>query len=71
MSPEDFKAWQGIFRDLVITFLATFMLVYETVFIPNPNAYVIGAGLTLLGIPPALRLDKFRKKTNGENEEDG
>ncbi len=62
MDPNVLKAWQGIFRDVVITILATFMLSYETVFVGNPNAYIIGAGLTLLGIPPALRLDKLRKK---------
>lgn len=53
------REWVKIFRDLVITFTAAFMLIYETVEIASPNPIVIGAGLTLLGIPPALRLDAF------------
>lgn len=61
MTPEALKAWQGIFRDVVITLVAAFMLVFETVFAAAPNAYILGAGLTLLGIPPALRLDRSRK----------
>ena len=66
MTPEAVRQWQSIFRDVVITLLAAFMLIFETVFRDSPNAYVIGAGLTLLGIPPALRLDRARsRKDNG------
>jgi hypothetical protein len=32
LDPDALKAWQSIFRDVVITILASFMLVYETVF---------------------------------------
>lgn len=66
MTPEAAKQWQLIFRDVLITILATFMLVYETVFVRDPNAYIIGAGLTLLGIPPALRADTWRRKGEGQ-----
>jgi hypothetical protein len=66
VTPEAAKAWQAIFRDTVITVLAAFMLIYETVVAKDPNAYVIGAGLTLLGIPPALRLDTWRRKPEAE-----
>lgn len=62
MTPDDVRAWQSIFRDIVITVLAAFMLVFETVFAVDPNVYVIGAGLTLLGLPPALRLDTWRRR---------
>ena len=64
MTPEALRQWQAIFRDTVITVLAAFMLVFETVFADSPNAYIIGAGLTLLGIPPALRLDTWRRKAD-------
>ena len=64
MTPEGARQWQAIFRDFVITALATFMLVYETVFVREPNAYIIGAALTLVGIPPALRLDSWRRKAD-------
>lgn len=57
-SPRVVREWVRIFRDIAIVFVATFMLIFETVFAPSPNVYVIGAGLTLLGIPPALRLDE-------------
>jgi hypothetical protein len=62
VTPDQVRAWQAIFRDVVITVLAAFMLTYETVGTDSPNVYVIGAGLTLLGIPPALRLDSMRRK---------
>lgn len=65
MDPDALKAWQSIFRDVVITLVAAFMLVYETVVAPAPNPYLIGAGLTLLGIPPALRIDRSRKNGDG------
>lgn len=64
MTPERLSAWQTIFRDTVITILAAFMLVYETVVAAEPNAYLIGAGITLLGVPAALRLDSFRRKAD-------
>ncbi len=60
-------AWMRIVRDTVIVVVGTFMLVYETVFIQNPNAYVIGAGLVALGLPPALRLDM---RTSGRRTSD-
>lgn len=66
MTPERVGAWQAIFRDVVITILAAFMLVFETVFAAVPNAYIIGAGITLLGVPAALRLDSFRRKADRE-----
>lgn len=65
MTPEALRQWQAIFRDLVIVVLAAFMLVYETVVAREPNAYIVGAGLTLLGIPPALRADSWRRKGEG------
>jgi hypothetical protein len=50
-------SWLRILRDTLIVVVGTFMLVFETVFVPAPNAYVIAAGLVALGLPPALRLD--------------
>lgn len=70
MTPQQWRTWQGIFRDVTITLVAAFMLVYETVVATDPNAYVLGAGLTLLGIPPALRLDR-RRGRNGDDPYDG
>lgn len=64
MTPERFSAWQTIVRDTVVTILAAFMLVFETVYAAEPNAYLIGAGITLLGVPAALRLDSFRRKAD-------
>lgn len=60
------RAWQGIFRDALMTVLAAFMLIFETVFADIPNPVIIGAGLTLLGIPAALRLDSLRRKDADE-----
>jgi hypothetical protein len=71
VDPDVLRAWQTIFRDFVIVLLAAFMLIYETVWV-TPNAYIVGAGLTLLGIPPALRLDRRRrdKKHGGDDDDD-
>lgn len=71
VDPDALKAWQSIFRDIVITLVAAFMLIYETVFIQQPNPYVIGAGLTLLGVPPALRLDRLRRRGGDGDPYDG
>ena len=67
MTPEVFSAWVPIIRDIVIVVVASFILIYEVVFKQEPNPYAIGAGLTLLGVPPALRLDR-RRKSNGDDD---
>ncbi len=69
MDPDAVAAWQAILRDLLIVLLGIFMLVYETVFVV-PNAYIVGAGLTLLGVPPALRLDRRRRDKKRDGEDD-
>lgn len=65
-NPEVFKAWQRIIRDTVITILGTFMLVWQTVFVLTPQPLLVGAGLFLLGVPPALRLDDLIRKRKDE-----
>lgn len=67
MNMHTWDAWMRIVRDTVIVVVGTFMLVFETVFVPSPNAYVIGAGLVALGLPPALRLDM---RTSGRRRGD-
>jgi hypothetical protein len=59
-------SWIARARDIAIVSVGTFMLIYETVFVINPNAYLIGAGLAALGLPPALRLDL---RTRGDRRE--
>ena len=63
MDLDEWDAWLRIARDTLIVAVGTFMLVFETVFAHNPNAYLIGGGLAALGLPPALRLDL---RTSGE-----
>lgn len=70
MTPAQIRAWQTIFRDVVITLVASFMLLYETIAVQSPNALVIGGGLTLLGIPPFLRLDAHRRSSGNGNGDD-
>jgi hypothetical protein len=62
VDPEEARAWARIFRDFTIVVVGAFMLVYETVVAAEPNAYLIGAGLAALGLPPAFRLDEHRSK---------
>ena len=66
VDPNVARQWVRIFRDVAITTVAAFMLIYETVVVKAPNVYIVGAGLTLLGIPPALRLDYFLRGGEGE-----
>lgn len=70
MTAEQWRVWQTIFRDVTITLVAAFMLIFETVVSHDPNAYIVGAGLTLLGIPPALRLDR-KRRDHDEDPYDG
>jgi hypothetical protein len=55
--------------------MATFMLLYETVFARTPNVEIIGAALALFGLPPVLRLDlrgtaSRRSPRRDEDEDD-
>jgi hypothetical protein len=67
LNPDAVNAWLTILRDIVITLVAAFMLIYDTVVKTTPNPYIIGGGLTLLGVPPALRLDRLRRTKNGDS----
>lgn len=68
MNPDTVKAWQPVLRDFVIVAVAAFILLHETVVSGNPNAYLIGAGLALLGAPVAIRADALKRKTNGDSD---
>lgn len=67
MDLETLRAWQRIFRDFVIVLIGAFILVYETVAAKAPNPYLIGAGLTTLGVPPLLRLNIAKEKQREED----
>ncbi len=64
-TPDEYRIWIGITRDAALVLVGIFMLVYETVLVHAPNPYIIGAGLTALGLPSALRLD-LRKRADGD-----
>lgn len=68
---EDLSQWVTIFRDVVIVLLATFLMVFAVVKIHDPTALglVLGAGATMLGVPPFLRVRESAKQTN-DSEED-
>jgi len=71
---DTWDAWVRIARDSLIVLVGTFMLVYETVFAAEPNAYLIGAGLAALGLPPALRMDlrtSAERRMKGRRDEEG
>lgn len=55
--PDEYRIWIGITRDAILVAIGAFILIYQTVLAPNPNPYLIGAGLTALGLPSAIRLD--------------
>ncbi|OQZ07272.1 MAG: hypothetical protein B6D36_00740 [Planctomycetes bacterium UTPLA1] len=61
MTPSAFRAWQRIFRDVLITVIGGFILIHETLTSDDPNPYLIAAALAAFGLPPALRLDQRRR----------
>lgn len=63
MSEDQARAWVRILRDIALASCGAFILIYETVGVQSPNPYLLAAGLTALGLPPAFRLDG---KKNGE-----
>lgn len=70
MTPEVVREWVKIGVSIVSASVGVFMLVHETIAAHGePNLSLIGAGLALLGIPPALHFDGRRRKA-GEVEED-
>lgn len=69
MKPEEIEQWQGIVRDFVILTLAAFDLTWQIVAASQPNPYLIGAGLTLLGMPPMFRADIRRRRNRREDDD--
>jgi hypothetical protein len=67
MKPATARAWTRIVRDIATVAVGVGMLGHETLS-DTPNAYVIGAGLAALGLPPALRLDFKRKPPDDEDD---
>jgi hypothetical protein len=67
---DEWAIWRDIVRDALLFVLGGFMLVFETVFAANPNAYLIGGGLAALGLPPALRLDLRTSAARRRQDED-
>lgn len=68
MNLDEWNSWVRILRDTTIVLVGAFMLIYETVFVANPNAYVIGGGLAALGIPATLRADLSRGNRDGDKK---
>lgn len=67
LSPEAARAWSRIARDFAIVVVGIFILVHETLKTMSPDPILIGAGLVLLGVPPALRADEWlRGKDEGK-----
>lgn len=68
MRPEEVGQWQRIVRDLATLAVGVFMLVYETVGAAEPNKWLIGAGLTALGLVPLFRYDELMNGKNGKSK---
>jgi hypothetical protein len=64
------RAYIRILRDAALVFVGAFILIHETLTNQEPNPVLIGAGLVLLGLPPALRADEWiRGGRDSEREE--
>jgi hypothetical protein len=63
MSDVAVKTVLNFIRDVAMIIVAAFILVHETVEnTNNPDPILIGAALTLLGVPAALRADAQRRE---------
>ena len=69
MRPEEARQWQRVIRDLATLAVGVFMLVYETVAANTPNEWLIGAGLTALGLVPLFRYDEWGSKRKAPEDE--
>lgn len=67
MTPQEWKEWINILRDLTLVTVGTFMLVYETIFVRPPSLNVLSIGAALLGIPMVVRLDLW-SNNNGNGK---
>lgn len=52
----------------MIVAVGAFMLIHETITKDVPNPYIIAGGLTMLGLPPALRFDEWRRGGGDDDE---
>lgn len=48
-----------LLRDVLLACTGVAMLIHETLS-PDPSPLIVGAALTLLGLPAALRYDQWR-----------
>lgn len=62
MDAEAARAWGRIFRDFAIVVVGLFILIHETLTSRAADPLRIGAGLVLLGVPPALRADEWLRR---------
>ncbi len=64
MSPEAVRQWLRIIAEFAAVVVAAFILIHETLAPGVPDATLIGAGLILLGLPPAFRADEWWRRSN-------
>lgn len=68
LNPATARLWVSVLRDLVILAVASFIAVYETVAVHEPNIYLLGLAGTLFGVPAALNLDAlYRRGSEGHD----
>lgn len=71
MTPENVRIWQRIARDILTWALGLGIILFQAIAHPlDPNIPWIGTGLTLAGIPSALRINESRQNKDGVKEDD-
>lgn len=70
LNREDAAAWQRIGRDIGNSLVGWGMLIWQTVYAVEPNYLLVGAGLLLVGLAPALRVDEMIRR-RGDSEPGG
>ena len=68
LTPEKARAWQRILRDAGNTLIGWFLLVWQTVWASEPNYLIVGAGVVLVGLAPALRADQWLRSRDDQEQ---
>lgn len=69
MDPGVFREWISNFRDIGAAAVGIYMLYHEAQ-LAIPNYLIIGAGLSLVGVPAVFKVDSLRRGKYAKKDSD-